>query len=422
MEILAVLGCVINMVGLLMFLYDMESLLELYRSWSIKGKACCLLGGIAAAEIVIHTGLYLVFFLAAEYAVILLFSRKKEKKSKYTALKGIYSILSILVTELIILAFLYYKGIDRLSDSEIRVICYLGMATIQFFWIVFFEIRKTRPGFRRMLMIALGVKAVENIAWLDICILGSVFEMGYLPMAIWFVFTIFTCYAVFFIVSHKVAERAEMEKRADIHVNTYEYYLHMEEEHLRIRKMYHDMKNQLMILENDQSKTAKISTDQVQALSQKLDTLHHQFYHTGFPSLDILLFDGKMKAEGKGIQFDAVISEGSLAFMKEEDVNVIFSNAIINAIEACEKITEGPRFIKIKAGKNLDDVLIYVKNTVSPDREKGSLHTSKKNKKLHGIGMTSIQEAAERYNGYVSIIEESDTFQLAILLIMSNDL
>ena len=34
---------------------------------------------------------------------------------------------------------------------------------------------------------------------------------------------------------------------------------------------------------------------------------------------------------------------------------------------------------------------------------------------MHGIGLTSIQEAVEKYNGYVSIIEEDGTFQLAIL-------
>lgn len=75
----------------------------------------------------------------------------------------------------------------------------------------------------------------------------------------------------------------------------------------------------------------------------------------------------------------------------------------------------GLKSIKIKAGKNLDDTLIYVKNTVSKKHEKSSLHTNKKNKRLHGIGMTSIQESVEKYKGYVSIIEEDDTFQLAIL-------
>lgn len=102
--------------------------------------------------------------------------------------------------------------------------------------------------------------------------------------------------------------------------------------------------------------------------------------------------------------------------MKEEDINIIFNNAIVNALEACEKIPdEGLKSIKIKAGKNLDDTLIYVKNTVNKKQGKGSLHTHKKNKKLHGIGMTSIQESVEKYKGYISIIEEEDTFQLAIL-------
>ena len=141
----------------------------------------------------------------------------------------------------------------------------------------------------------------------------------------------------------------------------------------------------------------------------------NQFYHTGLPFLDSLLFGAKRKAEAKGITFDVVISEGCLSFMKEDDVNVIFSNAILNAIEACEKIQEKPKRIQIKAGKNLEDTLLYFKNTVAEERKKGSLTTNKQNKKLHGIGLTSIQEVVEKYNGYVSIVEENGSFQLAIL-------
>ena len=87
----------------------------------------------------------------------------------------------------------------------------------------------------------------------------------------------------------------------------------------------------------------------------------------------------------------------------------------MNAIEACEKIKEGPKQITIKAGKNLNDTLIYVKNTVSGARDKGSLKTKKKNKIMHGIGLTSIQECVEKYGGYVSIIDDASMFQLAIL-------
>ena len=69
-------------------------------------------------------------------------------------------------------------------------------------------------------------------------------------MIILFIFTIILCYIALYIVSNKLLERSKI----DNHSNTYEYYLQMEEEHRQIRKMYHDMKNQLMVQsENEQN-------------------------------------------------------------------------------------------------------------------------------------------------------------------------
>ena len=372
------------------------------------------MGTAVLAQIIVLTGAYLVLFLAAEYAAILIWRTRRGEKRSGAAIRGMLSLVLVLLIELGIALQFHIQGVKWLSNGDIRVICYFGMATAQYCLIVLREIQAVGPGFKKMLLIALAIRAVENLIWLAICIHWSLFDYDYPLLASWFVFTTLMCYVVFYVVLSKINERNAMEKRADIHVNAYEYYLHMEEEHLRVRKLYHDMKNQLMLLENDPSSLTPAYAAQTQDLSQQLDGLE-QFYHTGFVSLDILLFDGKMKAESKNITFEATISEGCLAFMREEDVNVIFSNAITNAIEACEKIVEGPRWIKLKAGKNLDDTLIYVQNAVAPTREKRSLRTGKKDKHLHGIGMTSIQECAEKYKGYVSIIEEKDTFQLAIL-------
>lgn len=408
-----VFACGLNFVGLLIYMIGTPRLTQLYAELKLKQKLILIAGTAAATMVVMYTRLYLILLLALEYAAVYIRAREKSEKYRSVAVRGLISLLFLLLIELAVSLQFYFHQIV-LSDQQIQVICYLGMATAQSCLVILDEYRTVEPGFKKMLFMALEVRSVENLIWLVVCIRAAVFERDYMLLTGWFVFTIFMCYFVLFVVRFQVEERAKMEKRADIHVNTYEYYLHMEEEHLLIRKMYHEMKNQLMILQNDESGLTAANAKQVQTFEKKLDTLK-QFYHTGFTSLDILLFDGKMKAESRGISFDAVISENCLDFMAEEDVNVIFSNAIINAIEACDKITEGEKTIRIKAGKNLDDILIYVKNTVAKDRTKGTLHTSKKNKHLHGIGMTSIQECAERYGGYVSIIEENDTFQLAIL-------
>lgn len=413
-DIMAFFACSFNIVGLLFLMGDTQKINEKYKELSIKRKIAYMAGLAAISALVIHFKIYLAFFLAIEYIIILLWFHRKKRPCLSVAIKGIIALLLLFVTEFAIAVSVYYGDVKTLTRAQCEVLDYVAMATVLFYMITIYQAHKMEKGSRKGLIIALGIRSVENMIWMEICIFGGLFEREYTGISVLFLAAIAICYIVFLVVSSKVVERSEIEKRADIHINTYEYYLHMEEEHLRIRKMYHDMKNQLMILENEKTHISEADSRRIQGFSEELDALK-QFYHTGINSLDILLFDGKMKAEAKGIAFEAVILEGCLSFMKEEDVNVIFSNAIINAIEACEKITEGPKSIKIKAGKNLDDTMIYVKNTVNPKRTKGSLHTSKKNKELHGIGMTSIQECAEKYHGYVSIIEENNTFQLAIL-------
>lgn len=413
-NLLAFLGCLFCIGGLLLYMCGPAPLLALYRQMGRKRAAVVVLACAAAAVLTIHTKAYLVFFLILEYAAVLFFGRHAWEKYPNAPLRGIGGILIMLAAELGTAGLFYCLGMQDLTAAKIRVLAYLSMATVLFCLVILRESRGTELAFKKMLMMALEVKAVENLIWLAICIRGGLFMTDYIPLTIWFVFTMVMCYIVFFIVLYKVGERVAIEKRADIHVNAYEYYMHMEEEHLQVRRLYHEMKNQLMILQNETGERTAEDAEQVQAFAEKLDDVP-QFYHTGIASLDILLFDGKMKAESKGIAFDATVTEGCLSFMREEDINVIFSNAIINAIEACEKMPCGPKAITIKAGKNMDDILIYIKNTVAPAREKGTLQTGKKNKRVHGIGMTSIQECVQRYHGYVSIVEENDTFQLAIL-------
>lgn len=411
--------CIFNIYGLVFFMSDAEKVIDILirTNWKAKVYSTAAIAGISLC--VMYSGSYLIFWLLLEYIVVLCWYGKKKIDHLKSVQRGACCILAMILMELFIIFLYYYKGIENLESTgkinyEIQIACYFGMAFVQYLFIIFREIKKTTAGYRRILMLTLAVKSVGDIIWLFMCIGTAAFKENYIILSIMFIAELTIDYYAFCIMILKIAERTEQNKRADIHVNAYEYYLNMEEEHLQIRKMYHEMKNQLMIMDAGEQKMSERSAEKKQAVLEKLESMN-QFYHTGVKSLDMLLFDGKMKAQARNIEFEAVVSEGCLDFMDEEDVNVIFSNAIINAIEACEKIENGPRKIKIKAGKNLNDTLIYVKNTVCQKREKGSLSTKKKNRIMHGIGLTSIQECVEKYGGYVSIIEEASTFQLAIL-------
>ncbi len=418
--ILAFFACEFNIYGLLFYMSDTRKITDILKRMNNKARIFSALTILAVAIGTMKLEICLIGFLAIEYVGVLLWYKRKEKECIPPALRGVVCIIATILIELTIIFVYYDWGIENLEytgkiNSEIKIASYIGMALVQCTLIMLREIRSMKAGYRRVLMETLIIKTVGDVIWLYACVCTCAFKYSHVWIPLLFIAELFIDYHAFCIMVLKLEERYEQEKRADIHANAYEYYLNMEEEHLRIRKMYHEMKNQLMIMREGETYTDEEQLKYGKILEDKLEKLNH-FYHTGVPSLDILLFDGKKKAEARGIEFEAVVEEGCLFFMEKEDINIIFSNAIINAIEACERIKEGPKQIKIKAGKNLDDILIYVKNTVSQDREKGKLSTSKENRIMHGIGLTSIQESVEKYNGYVSIIEEDGTFQLAILI------
>ncbi len=404
------LVCAFVIYGLVCYISDPEKIIDIPGKINIK-RALYLFFSILAITLSIEYGRVSGFFwLLLEYFGIIWWMERQKRVHVDNVRRGVFCISCMIIMNLLIIYLYYHKDIECLRENgsanyQVHIACYIGMALIEYVLIIIHEIRISINGYKRKLMMLLAVKSVMDIVWLFFCIRTYLFKNYCILISLFFILEIFIEYTSFAILILKIAERSQRDKRADIHMNEYEYYLNMEEEHLKIRKMYHDMKNKLMIMGDEGINSSEM---------RELEELN-KFYHTGQRSLDILLFDGRVKAQAKNIDFDAVISEGCLNFMDEKDVNVIFSNAIINAIEACEKIEQGPRKITIKAGKNLNDTLIYVKNTVSPDRDKGSLSTKKKNKIMHGIGLTSIQECVEKYGGYVSIIDEDSMFQLAIL-------
>ncbi len=416
---LAFFACLFNIYGLLFYMSETRKITDILRRMNLQADIFSALTIFAVAVCTMKAGICLFAFITLEYLGVLLWYRKEKKECLMPAFRGIICIIVCILTELSILFVYYSCGIENLEytgkiNSEIKMACYLGMALMQCVLIIFREVRKMKKGYRMALMVALGIKSTLDFIWLCACVSTKAFQYSHVLIPVLFILEMEINYHAFCIMVLRMDEKAKQDKRADINVNAYEYYLNMEEEHLRIRKMYHEMKNQLMIMKDGDSLWDEDQLKYGKNAQEKLEKMN-QFYHTGVPALDMLLFDGRKKAEARNIEFEAVIEDGCLDFMAKEDINIIFSNAIINAIEACEKIKDGPRQIKIKAGKNVDDILIYVKNTVSRDREKGSLSTKKKNRIMHGIGLTSIQECVEKYNGYVSIIEEDGTFQLAIL-------
>ena len=104
--------------------------------------------------------------------------------------------------------------------------------------------------------------------------------------------------------------------------------------------------------------------------------------------------------------------------MEDNDLCALLSNALDNAIEAACQIEEvDKRQIELSMAYNERDVLIKISNTVKQDIDsKNTLKTTKKDKKMHGIGMRSMQAIIRKYEGNLSWKCEQQVLVLTIMV------
>jgi sensor histidine kinase regulating citrate/malate metabolism len=123
------------------------------------------------------------------------------------------------------------------------------------------------------------------------------------------------------------------------------------------------------------------------------------------------------EASEKGIVFVVKVNDLSDVKIEDEDIVLILSNLLNNAIEASEKCDEA--VIKLKFVKENNQIVISVTNTMStaPSVNGNMFVTSKtEDADMHGIGIENIKEAVEKYGGSYVIKHDRGSFRFAILI------
>ena len=195
-----------------------------------------------------------------------------------------------------------------------------------------------------------------------------------------------------------------------------EYYSSLEESQMQVKKLYHDMKNHLENISNLDKNNEK-SRQYIDELKDQLSN-SNDVKSTGNAIVDIILNEKKKVCTKEGIDFEINVNSKELSFMKNADISNIFSNVLNNAIEACQKIENREKYIKLEAYKIKRYYVIYCENSkMNKIKRAGSrLITEKKNDFVHGIGIRSIETSAKVYDGDVVIDYDDDKFIIKILI------
>ena len=191
-----------------------------------------------------------------------------------------------------------------------------------------------------------------------------------------------------------------------------DYYKERIAEEERVRAIYHDLKNHLLVMESRQN------TEETRQMAQTLRSQiadYEDYVHTGNEFLDIILKDKAAKARERKIDFSALVDFKGMDFLEPLDISTIFGNAIDNAMEASEQLPEEDRLVTVKAERVRDMLLITVENNTPPGTQSTG-GTTKSDRFVHGFGIPNIKKAVEKYDGQCSFRPKDGTYLLQILI------
>ena len=197
------------------------------------------------------------------------------------------------------------------------------------------------------------------------------------------------------------------------------HYAEVENMYRQVRGWRHDYKNHIQTLK------AYMSVNEYDKVNIYLDRLDEDLtsvdtiMKTGSIIIDAILNSKISLANSKKINVNAKAFVPDNLNISEIDLCVIIGNLLDNAVEACEKITDNEKFIRIFIGMKNTQLYIYIANTAPGGKQKkvNGLFATRKSG-YHGYGLVRIDKTVEKYKGYVKRSSEDGAFTTEILLPM----
>lgn len=268
----------------------------------------------------------------------------------------------------------------------------------------------------------------------DCAVLSTVFMIGFAALMfsvynvlnlskiphilIFFSLTIFILiFLIVFLYSKNTMFLREQEQKDKMQIaqlqQQFAYYQEKLKDEEKVRSVYHDMKNHLLVLQR------QINSPETAEMVEKLQSqvaMYEDYEHTGNDILDIILKEKSETAREKYIALSVTADLNGVDFIEPLDVSTIFGNGLDNAIEASEKLPEEQRAILVKAGRVQNFFSVLIENSCLQNREYTKQRTTKSDDFLHGFGISNMRKAAEKYDGQLTIKCENEKFTLKILI------
>ncbi len=179
----------------------------------------------------------------------------------------------------------------------------------------------------------------------------------------------------------------------------------------------HDMRHHFLVIDN------YIKNGNIQKLNEYIEEYRSSLLPLADTFCDNLALNSLIGyynelSKNTGAAFDVSISLPEEVVLPDTDLCAIVSNLLENAVEACMRMNSQDKFIHLKISSTTQFLLtIIIENSYEGEILKsGNIFISSKKKGRKGIGISSVLNIIEKYNGVSKFEYQDQLFKVSILL------
>ena len=193
-----------------------------------------------------------------------------------------------------------------------------------------------------------------------------------------------------------------------------------EQFYTRIRGLKHEMRGHLTNIKGlAQSGEYASLEDYIAKMDESMSGFELTL-QTGNPVTDVIVNEIRRRSLDLGIRFQVEFHYPDPGAYDAFDVGIILQNLLQNAVDACEKVGEGERFIVLTGKRKGRFFLIEVKNSFAGEVIFGQdglpVTTKQEDAPMHGIGLANVRREAEKYMGELELKAVQQEFSATVLL------
>lgn len=182
-----------------------------------------------------------------------------------------------------------------------------------------------------------------------------------------------------------------------------------------LKKQRHDLRHHLITIRELTENGNEKLNDYLDNLSKNIPAVHFNYCENKAVSSILSHYAGVCEEEKIDFNSKLIVPETDNISLNS-DLTIIFGNLLENAIEACIKTDKDKRFIRIVSDISYDMLVITMDNSYDGNfvSVNGRFRSTKRND--FGIGLSSVQSVARKYNGDAKFEDKDGYFQSSVYM------